>query len=102
MSVPAESCKQHGQADHVCIFIKRFLVCLHELIQDLVPYIFIIHFSFIMEISAELDTSNRPDEWKIEQGMAGHKLPILDQTGSDTINLYPPPPTKLIKDEEAI
>lgn len=55
-----------------------------------------------MEITAQLDTNNRPDEWKIEQGMAGHKLPILDQTGSDTINLYPPPPTKIIRDEEAI
>jgi sulfite oxidase len=37
-----------------------------------------------MELPAELDTTNRPDEWKIEQGMAGHKLPILDQSGSDT------------------
>lgn len=55
-----------------------------------------------MEISASLDTTNRPDEWVIEQGMAGHKLPILDQTGSDTINIYPPQPTKLMKDEEAI
>ena len=24
---------------------------------------------------------NRPDEWKIEQGLSGAKLPILDQTG---------------------
>lgn len=55
-----------------------------------------------MDISLELDTSNRPDEWVIEQGMAGHKLPILDQSGSDTINHYPPNPTKLMKDEEAI
>lgn len=55
-----------------------------------------------MEISTELDTTNRPDEWKIEQGMEGHKLPILDQSGSDTINLYPPNPPKLMKDEEAI
>ena len=50
----------------------------------------------------EMDTTNRPDEWMIEQGMAGHKLPILDQSGSDTINMYPPNPTKLMKDEEAI
>ncbi|KAJ6012002.1 hypothetical protein N7499_013028 [Penicillium canescens] len=55
-----------------------------------------------MELPAELDTTNRPDEWKIEQGMAGHKLPILDQSGSDTVHLYPPPETKLMKDEEAI
>jgi len=55
-----------------------------------------------MELPAELDTTNRPDEWKIEQGMAGHKLPILDQSGSDIVHLYPPPVTKLMKDEEAI
>ncbi|KAJ5669695.1 hypothetical protein N7462_010765 [Penicillium macrosclerotiorum] len=55
-----------------------------------------------MEVAVELDTTNRPDEWMIEQGMAGHKLPILDQTGSDTVNIYPPPPTKIMKDEEAI
>jgi sulfite oxidase len=55
-----------------------------------------------MEIDAALDTTNRPDEWMIEQGMAGHKLPILDQTGSDTIHLYPPRPAKLTQDEEAI
>lgn len=55
-----------------------------------------------MELSAGLDTTNRPDEWKIEQGMAGQKLPILDQSGSDTTHIYPPPMTKLTKDEEAI
>jgi hypothetical protein len=55
-----------------------------------------------MELPEALDTSNRPDEWKIEQGMAGHKLPILDQTGTDTIHIYPTKPQKLIKDEEAI
>ncbi|KAL4861712.1 hypothetical protein BDV12DRAFT_190904 [Aspergillus spectabilis] len=55
-----------------------------------------------MELPAQLDTTNRPDEWKIEQGMAGHKLPILDQSGSDTVHLYPPPVTKITKDEEAI
>ncbi|KAJ5297425.1 Eukaryotic molybdopterin oxidoreductase [Penicillium antarcticum] len=55
-----------------------------------------------MELSAELDTTNRPDEWKIEQGMAGDKLPILDQSESETVHLYPPPVSKLMKDEEAI
>ncbi|KGO44629.1 Eukaryotic molybdopterin oxidoreductase [Penicillium expansum] len=55
-----------------------------------------------MELPAELDTTNRPDEWMIEQGLAGHKLPILDQSESDTVHLYPPPATKLTKDEEAI
>ncbi|KAL5362234.1 molybdopterin binding oxidoreductase [Aspergillus floccosus] len=55
-----------------------------------------------MEISATLDTTNRPDEWMIEQGMAGHKLPILDQSERDTIHLYPQQPPKLMKDEESI
>ncbi|KAJ5632846.1 hypothetical protein N7490_009185 [Penicillium lividum] len=55
-----------------------------------------------MELPASLDTTNRPDEWKIEQGMAGHKLPILDQTGSDTVHIYPPKESKVTKDQEAI
>lgn len=53
-------------------------------------------------LTAQMDTTNRPDEWKIEQGMAGHKLPILDQSGLDTVHIYPPKPTQLYKDEEAI
>ncbi|KAI2794524.1 hypothetical protein POX_a01123 [Penicillium oxalicum] len=55
-----------------------------------------------MEISTRLDTSNRPDEWKIEQGMAGHKLPILDQTGSETVHVYPPSSAHSFKNEKAI
>lgn len=55
-----------------------------------------------MELPAQLDTTNRPDEWKIEQGMAGHKLPILDQSESETVHLYPARPAKLVKDEEEI
>lgn len=55
-----------------------------------------------IDVPEAFDTSNRPDEWKIEQGMAGHKLPILDQTGSDTIHIYPTHPPKRVKDEEAI
>jgi len=46
--------------------------------------------------------ANRPDEWMIEQGRAAHKLPILDQSGTDTIKLYPPAPSVLMKDEPAI
>ncbi|GAT28796.1 sulfite reductase [Aspergillus luchuensis] len=53
-------------------------------------------------LTAQMDTTNRPDEWKIEQGMAGHKLPILDQSGLDTVHIYPPKPTQRYKDEEAI
>lgn len=55
-----------------------------------------------MELKESMDTNNRPDEWMIEQGMAGHKLPILDQSGRDTIHLYPPKSEKVFKDEEAI
>ncbi|KAJ9210445.1 hypothetical protein DTO166G4_7912 [Paecilomyces variotii] len=55
-----------------------------------------------IDVPEAFDTSNRPDEWKIEQGMAGHKLPILDQTGSDTIHIYPTHLPKRVKDEEAI
>jgi sulfite oxidase len=55
-----------------------------------------------MELSETLDTTNRPDEWKIEQGMAGHKLPILDQSGRVTNHIYPPPEKKLTKDKKAI
>lgn len=55
-----------------------------------------------MEIREKLDTKNRPDEWMIEQGMAGHKLPIIDQTGKETIHLYPPQPDKIVQDKEAI
>jgi sulfite oxidase len=55
-----------------------------------------------MEIREKLDTKNRPDEWMIEQGMAGHKLPILDQTGEKTVHLYPPQPYKITQDKEAI
>lgn len=55
-----------------------------------------------MELPAQLDITNRPDEWKIEQGMAGHKLPILDQSGSDIVHIYPARVAKIIKDEETI
>ncbi|RAL09105.1 sulfite oxidase, partial [Aspergillus homomorphus CBS 101889] len=55
-----------------------------------------------MEIREKMDTVNRPDEWMIEQGMAGHKLPILDQTGRETVHLYPPAPIKISQNKEAI
>ena len=49
-----------------------------------------------------MDTSNRPDEWKIEQGLSGAKLPILDQTSHETIAIQPVKWGDLVKDEEAI
>lgn len=57
--------------------------------------------SFSHRMETDIETSNRPDEWKIEQGLASHKLPILDQTGRETVFLHPQPkPT--FKDEVAI
>ena len=48
-------------------------------------------------------TANRPDEWRIEQGLAGAELPVLDMTGPE-IKAYAPQvfgePT--IKDQAAI
>ena len=45
---------------------------------------------------------NRPDEWKIEQGLSGAKLPFLDQTGRDTTTIQPAKWPNLVKNEEAI
>lgn len=46
--------------------------------------------------------TNRPDEWKIEQGLSGAKLPFLDQTGTNTVYVQPREWPKLVKDEDAI
>jgi len=48
------------------------------------------------------DIHNRPDEWKIEQGLHGAKLPFLDQTGDVTVQIHPREQPELSKDEEAI
>lgn len=45
---------------------------------------------------------NRPDEWKIEQGLAGAKLPFLDQTGHDQVYIQPAKWPNIVQDEEAI
>lgn len=56
-----------------------------------------------MEIRKKSGIQNRPDEWLIEQGMAGHKLPILDQTvGKETVKVFPPEPYKIFQDKKAI
>jgi sulfite oxidase len=47
-------------------------------------------------------TVNRPDEWKIEQGLSGAALPVLDMTGPDTKRLAPQTFGPLTKDEGAI
>ncbi|TQN65094.1 Sulfite oxidase [Colletotrichum shisoi] len=49
-----------------------------------------------------MKTSNRPDEWKIEQGLSGAVLPVLDMTGSETKALPPQTFGPLTKDEEAL
>lgn len=49
-----------------------------------------------------MKTTNRPDEWKIEQGLSGAVLPVLDMTGPETKALDPQTFGELTKDEEAI
>lgn len=49
-----------------------------------------------------MEIRNRPDEWKIEQGLAGAKLPFLDQTGDVTTEILPRAWPELTKDEAAI
>lgn len=49
-----------------------------------------------------MEVHNRPDEWKIEQGLSGAKLPFLDQTGEVTVEILPRKWPELTKDEEAI
>lgn len=46
--------------------------------------------------------TNRPDEWKIEQGLSAAQLPILDQTGRETEAIQPVVWPELTKDEAAI
>lgn len=46
--------------------------------------------------------NNRPDEWKIEQGLSGAKLHFLDQTGPETKYIQPQGQPKLTKDQAAI
>lgn len=46
--------------------------------------------------------SNRPDEWKIEQGMLGGALPPLDMRAPRVVPLENQTFGDLTKDEEAI
>lgn len=50
----------------------------------------------------EMKTTNRPDEWKIEQGLAGAELPVLDMTGPKNKPLTIQTFGQLTKNEEAI
>ncbi|KAK3903638.1 Oxidoreductase, molybdopterin-binding domain-containing protein [Staphylotrichum tortipilum] len=47
-------------------------------------------------------TQNRPNEWKIEQGLAGADLPLLDMTGPETKIIPPQVFGKPTKNVEAI
>lgn len=49
-----------------------------------------------------METVNRPDEWKIEQGLSGAKLPFLDQTGDIQGEIPPAAWPKPWKAEAAI
>jgi hypothetical protein len=51
---------------------------------------------------SQTSVSNRPDEWKIEQGLSGAVLPVLDMTGPETKAIPPHVFGELTKDEAAI
>jgi sulfite oxidase len=46
--------------------------------------------------------TNRPDEWKIEQGLSAGQLPILDQTKKETEDINPVVWPALTKDQAKI
>ncbi|KAH8173640.1 oxidoreductase molybdopterin binding domain-containing protein [Sarocladium implicatum] len=48
------------------------------------------------------EAANRPDEFVIEQGLAGAALPVLDMTGPEIRAIEPPKPRPLTKDQEAV
>jgi len=47
-------------------------------------------------------TKNRPNEWKIEQGLSAADLPLLDMTGPETKVIAPQVFGRLTKDVEGI
>lgn len=60
------------------------------------------HQSVHVADSNPLETTNRPDEWKIEQGLHGAKIPFLDQSGDTTVEIMPREWPKEWKDEATI
>lgn len=56
----------------------------------------------VQDKAPELKTTNRPDEWKIEQGLSGAVLPVLDMTKPKTKALAIQTFGPLTKDEKAI
>ncbi len=55
-----------------------------------------------VQVKLHTQASNRPNEWKIEQGLSGAALPVLDMTGPEDKTLLPQVFGELTKDEEAI
>ena len=53
-------------------------------------------------VDKKAKTTNRPDEWKIEQGLSGAVLPVLDMTGPKTKSLAPQTFGTLTRDDAAI
>jgi sulfite oxidase len=49
-----------------------------------------------------MKTTNRPDEWKIEQGLSGAVLPVLDMTGPEIKEIPPQTFGELSRDQDAI
>ncbi len=55
-----------------------------------------------VQVKLHTQVTNHPNEWKIEQGLAGSALPVLDMTGPEDKTLLPQVFGELTKDEEAI
>jgi len=55
-----------------------------------------------IKMTTTVTTTNRPDEWKIEQGLSGAVLPVLDMTKRKTERLAIQTFGPLTKDEKAI
>ncbi len=55
-----------------------------------------------VEVKLHPLAKNRPNEWKIEQGLSGAVLPVLDMTEPETKIYLPQVFGDLTKDEEAI
>lgn len=53
-------------------------------------------------VEVHSEATNRPDEWKIEQGLSGAVLPVLDMTGPEMTWTDPQTFGPFTKDIEAI
>jgi len=55
-----------------------------------------------MREKGQSTVTNRPDQWKIEQGFSGAVLPVLDMTGPETKTILPPVFGEVVKDDADI